>query len=431
MTKSKYNILENKYYQQSTEGIHGEIDIDFWDIDETISELAYLTHDYFRYYGKFPSKVPKNIIEDLIDRNQISTERDFILDNYAGSGTSLVEAKLHGFYSIGLDINPFAVLACNIKTYNFDVPKLNDEFSEILSKFYEIKDTNVNYIERKIDELKKEYKDLTKWFVDKNIKDLVILKSIIYNIDSTEIREFFKLAYFAIIRRVSTAHNGEVRPHVNPKKKTRDVISAFEKKANEMIQTMILWNDETSENISSKTYLCSNIDRENVGNIIEEYSKKVNKELGLVISHPPYLNCFDYIPVYKLKFMWADNNDDIYIGKSYTEVKKMETKSYPATTEKLINTYFEKHRECYKIIYDNLRDGGYCCIVIGDCTVYGNLFSVHKVFLDICTEIGFTIDKVVYRSTHYGLGRYAYKHRAEYNPSEEGEKKDAIIFLRK
>lgn len=431
MTKSKFNILENGYYQQSREAIHGEIDLGFWDIDETISELAYLTHDYFRYYGKFPSKVPKNIIEDLLERNEINIDKDFILDNYAGSGTSLVEAKLHEFNSVGLDINPFAVLACNVKTYNFDVDQLSEVLNEVLTNFNLISNNNLENIEKQIDELELKYKDLTKWFIYKNIKDLVILKGIIYNIDSREMRDFFKLAYFAIVRRVSTAYDGEVRPHVNPKKRVRDVISAFEKKATEMIQTMVLWNNETNRNISSKTYLCSNIDNEKIEDIISNYSQQVNKELGLVISHPPYLNCFDYIPVYKLKFMWANDNDEIYHGKTYAEIKKMETKSYPARTEKLINTYFEKHKQCYEIMYNNLRDGGYCCIVIGDCTVDKNLFSVHKVFLDMCQEIGFTIDKVIYRSTHYGLGRYAYSHRAEYNPSEENEKKDAIIFLKK
>ena len=75
----------------------GQYEQEFWNINETISGLSYLTHSYFRYYGKFPSKIGKLIIEDLNSRGKISQQNDFILDNYAGSGTTLVESKLHSY----------------------------------------------------------------------------------------------------------------------------------------------------------------------------------------------------------------------------------------------------------------------------------------------------------------------------------------------
>ena len=75
---------------------------DFLDVSETISELSYLTHDYFRYYGKFPSKIAKYIIETLVTEQKISTEKDFIFDNYNGSGTTMVESKIAGYHSGGI-----------------------------------------------------------------------------------------------------------------------------------------------------------------------------------------------------------------------------------------------------------------------------------------------------------------------------------------
>jgi hypothetical protein len=58
-----------------------------WNISNTIPELAYLTHNYFRYYGKFPSVIPRKLLRDFGDR---LGPRDFVLDNYMGSGTTLV-----------------------------------------------------------------------------------------------------------------------------------------------------------------------------------------------------------------------------------------------------------------------------------------------------------------------------------------------------
>ena len=197
-----------------------------------------------------------------------------------------------------------------------------------------------------------------------------------------------------------------------------------------MISTMHSWNLVTSKSVASQTSLCDNSDSKKVTAILNGLQKEYHKELGLVISHPPYLNCFDYVPVYRLKFLWAFGFDEIYGKLSYQEIKQEEIRSYPATNDAFINNYFEHNIKAYKIIYDNLKPGGYCCIVIGDCTINKELFSVHKMIIRAMEEIGFSVDKITYRSTAYGMGRYAYRHKADYN-DKDGGKQDAIIFFKK
>jgi hypothetical protein len=444
--KIEFELDKNKYYNISNYNFDENFNIEYWNIDETISELAYLTHDYFRYYGKFPSKVGKNIIEELISQNKINLSLDFMLDNYSGSGTSLVEAKIAGLDSIGIDISPFAVLASRVKTYCLDITILKnmwDNLSNVISVYsnflkgensqllnFNIDQVIVEKINETIRKIYIEFKDITKWFAEDSIRDLAIIKTLTLELELNRYREFFSLAFFSIIRRVSKAYDGEVRPHVNPKKRQRDTIEAYFKKANEMINTMRAWNIVTTNNISSDAFVGSNIDETRVSTIINDTKGMLGKDLGLVISHPPYLNCFDYIPVYKLKFLWAFGFDEIYGEMDYNTIKKNEIKSYPASSDKLIDNYFEANKKTYSIIYDNLRNGGYCCVVIGDCTVQKQLFSVHKGFIRMIQDIGFSVEKVVYRSTHYGLGKYAYDFRADYHEDDNG-KKDAIIYFKK
>jgi len=45
-------------------------------------------------------------------------------------------------------------------------------------------------------------------------------------------------------------------------------------------------------------------------------------------------------------------------------------------------------------------------------------------------EIGYRTERVNYRSTHYGTGKYAYSHRADYH-GNDAEKRDAIIVFKK
>ncbi len=444
--KTPFDLHSNEYYKKSLFNIE-EIDCqkEFWDIDETISELSYLTHDFFRYYGKFPSKVGKMIIEDLLDLKRIDKNNDFIVDNYAGSGTSLVEAKIAGIDSIGFDINPFAVLACRVKTYNYDISvllsmwekinaticKCDYHYKESIMKglMPEVDETTIRRIDVETESLVQN-EDFIRWFSVDVLRQLYIIKDTLLAFEYNKEREFFDLAFFAIIRRVSKAHDAEVRPHVNKKKRERDAIDAYVKKVNEMIETMNMWNHSVDNSIYSNSYLVSNTECKVISQIIKIEKESRKKQLGAVLSHPPYLNCFDYISVYKLKFMWADGFEEIFGQKPYSEIKASEIKSYPVNNDLAIERYFAHNYKAYQCVYDNLREGGYCCIVIGDCTVKGELFSVHKAFITMMQEIGFSLEKVAYRSTSYGMGRYAYSFRADYSENKES-KQDAILFFKK
>lgn len=422
-----------------------EYKCDSLDVSETISELSYLTHDYFRYYGKFPSKVAKYIIDTVSADGTISPQADYIFDHYNGSGTSLVEAKIAGYDSGGIDINPFGVLASNVKTRNLDEQQLSIRFADLIAKLRAsdvnrdqqslfsingISEKDADGIQAVNEQIYIDFPDIDKWFDADVIRDLSAIKYYLLQMPQDEYRSFFLLGFFSIIRRVSKAHDAEVRPHVNMKKKKRNAYEAYEKKLIEMISTMRSWNQVTSDAISSHAFLCDNSDCAKVSATIESLKAQYRKSLGLVISHPPYLNCFDYIPVYRLKFLWAYGFDEIYGQLSYSEIKNEEIRSYPATNATFINRYFEHNMRAYRIVYDHLKPGGYCCVVIGDCTINKELFSVHKILIKAMENIGYVVDKITYRSTSYGMGRYAYRHRADYNDKDDG-KKDAIIFFKK
>lgn len=442
----QFDLQVNEYYKNSQFDINTlNCEKEFWEINETISELSYLTHNYFRYYGKFPSKIGKLIINELKNNNHINSDQHFIFDNYAGSGTTLVESKLEKFDSIGIDINPFAVLACRVKTNNFKIPNLKKiwkSLKEKLSKYNKADcyhkiidvsiqdDPNIKSIINVSTETHIENPDFNKWFSDKTIEQLSVIKYYLLQLPYSVEREFFDLGFFSIIRRVSRAHDAEVRPHVNKNKKQRNVIDVYIKKIEEMLGTMCEWNKKTDKNVYANAFTIDNSKTNLVNNLIDNTRQLTGKELGAVISHPPYLNCFDYIPVFKLKFMWSKGFKEIYDNLTYNDIKNAEIKSYPVNNHNAINRYFEHNYRVYKNIYDILNINGYCCIVIGDCTVKRQMFHVHKAFITMMAEIGFTLKKIVYRSTAYGMGKYAYKHRADYSASTNG-KQDAILFFKK
>ena len=73
------------------------------------------THDA-KWRGNWSPYIPRNIIL------RYSKEGDLILDQFAGGGTTLVEAKLLNRNIIGVDVNPIALERCTEKC-NFERDK--------------------------------------------------------------------------------------------------------------------------------------------------------------------------------------------------------------------------------------------------------------------------------------------------------------------
>lgn len=62
-------------------------------------------HEWYRFVLSFPPHLVDSYIDDFhIQSGQV------ILDPFCGTGTTLVEAKLKGIASIGLESNPFPFL---------------------------------------------------------------------------------------------------------------------------------------------------------------------------------------------------------------------------------------------------------------------------------------------------------------------------------
>lgn len=70
------------------------------------------THDA-KYRGNWSPYIPRNLLL------RYSSEDDMVLDQFAGGGTTLVEAKLLGRNIIGVDVNPDALARCKDKC-NFE-----------------------------------------------------------------------------------------------------------------------------------------------------------------------------------------------------------------------------------------------------------------------------------------------------------------------
>lgn len=375
------------------------------DVPETIPQLGYATHQFFRYYGKFPSVVGREIVL------KFSSRGGRVLDCYAGSGTTLLEAQIHGATSFGIDINPLGVFAANLKTQLHDFARLREALERLMHLIANIKNPVVPSGPGQA--------KLTKWFTDGAILDLGRIKGALLQMEPSPERDFLTLAFLAVIRRTSTAFDGEVRPHVNPKKKTRPPLRAFIGKVEDMIAGSRELLDLRPEFVPSYSVIGDNRDP-------SSYAVLGGEHADLLVAHPPYLNSFNYLQVYSLEFMWSEGFESVWQGWTPDQIKALEHRAWPATNEALRRQYYEDFRAAIKSAIANVRSGGVAAVVIGDATIRGELEPVHRVFWHSLSDFLQPIE-IWFRTTHYGIGKYAYRNRADYHG--EGVKRDVVMFF--
>ena len=379
------------------------------DVPESIPALGYGSHQFFRYYGKFPSVVGSEIVA------RHATADDSVLDCYAGSGTTLVEAQSAGLRSFGIDINPLGVLASNVKTAYPQGRPLIEGLERVLRRVGDPKAAPAE--PRAMSKAR-----LSKWFNPKALKELGLLRDALLVEPLGITREFLLTAFLGIVRRVSTAHDGEVRPHVNREKSPRPAIPAFKKKALEMISALPEINERRAEGIEARCVLGDSRDPLTYERLLQGHRP------GLVVAHPPYLNSFNYLQVFSLEFAWAEDFSELWGPMGIEQVRAAEHRAWPATNEKVRNSYYADFRSAMECASTAAGPDARFVIVIGDATVRGDLEPVHSKFWDILLGLDLRPCEIWFRTTHYGIGKYAYRHRADYH-GDGARKRDAVLVF--
>ena len=352
------------------------------------------THGYHRYPAKFLPNLVQKLIEEYTEKD------DLIADLFAGCGTTLVEAKVHGRRSIGVDINPVAKLIARVKTRPIKPVKLEDAFcymDQVISRFDASKYRKIAV-----------HKRIDYWFSEDQKRKIAFLLDEISALKG-EVKEFFQVALSNILKNCSRWLQTSTKPQIDPNKKPTDVFIAFRMQVRQMIK----------KNNEFYTYLIEKKFEKTSCEIKLQDARKTSitsNSVAAIITSPPYVTSYEYADIHQLSGFWFEYFSDLsgfrkrFIGSFYSLKQEITTKS--VLGQQIVNELIKKDKRTAKEVANYFNDlsligremfriikpEGHACIVIGNTEFLGVKIKSAEVFTEVLIQEGFLITDVIKRS---------------------------------
>ncbi len=346
-----------------------------WEFTE--ANTQYLTHNIHRYSGKFIPQIAGKAIDLLTEPN------DLILDSYMGSGTTLLEAMLRGRNSVGIDLNPLAVLISRVKTTIVSSDDIVEIYSELLPF--------VNYLasggqlslmsqpfdEDKINEQieKNNWRIVDewhcKWYQTDVLKQLVQIYSCIEIIENEKAKNIALVAFSDILRKSSNASSKypNVMYDKNAKKKPLPA-KPFLESLNNVVEAV----KALSYKMENKSCRAGIIMQNNLALSIDSES------VDAIISHPPYIAAVPYAEYGSLSLTWLGFDCKALDGE-LTGGRRHSTQVVSRFSGDYKQYFFESFRV--------LKPNKYMFLMVGNPTAHGARIELNEMTETYAKDAGF------------------------------------------
>ena len=389
----KSGILTSKI----TEYITDYAEIEDWTFLK--ANTQYLTHGIHPYPARMIPQVARKLIDTYVVDN-----KDVCIDPYCGSGTVLVESKLKGITSIGIDLNPLSILISKVKTTIINPDNLYEQVKKL------IKNIEYDYTNKKVVDIPK-IKNMEYWFKPEVSKALSIIKENIEHIDNKDISDFLKVCFSLTVRIVSNTRNDEFKlfriPDYKLKNYNPNVVATFSTIVNTNMKLMNTFSKMVKKN-SPKTFILKGDTRKlldiNHNVLVEECAT-------LLVTSPPYGDsrttvAYGQFSRYSAAWLGFDENevwqvDNCILGeKKYTNFEDLESSTLDMIIDKISEVDIKRARDVYSFFKDMdlcfaqiskimKKNKSHICFVLGNRTVKRVQIPSDIILIELGKKYGF------------------------------------------
>jgi len=362
--------------------------------DKTRKDTTYITHGYHRYPAKFIPQIVSRLAE------KYTKEGDLVVDPFGGCGTTLVESKVMYRPSIGVDINPVAVLMTKAKKTPIEPNYIEEQFLKIKQELDSFnKNTKVKV---------PEHERINYWFKSEEKRKLAFLFAEISKIQDQDARDFFCCGFSNILKNCSIWLQKSNKPTRDLKKEPIDPFIIFTRQ----VKAMLRGNADFYNLLQKKKSLETPCD------VYCGDARKVpakSNSVSLIITSPPYVTSYEYADLHQLTALWFEYTRNLsdfrkrFIGTAYYDKKELILNSKIAKNikaellkkdKKIANevaTYFGEMDQVFEEMKRMLKKGGRTCIVIGNTKLKGVEILNAEVFVEQLQNLGLKVDDIIKR----------------------------------
>ena len=369
---------------------------------ESVRSTEQWTHGYHRYPAKFLPDVVRKIIEEYAKGSNL------IADLFAGCGTTLVEAKVHGISSVGVDINPVAQLITKVKTTPLAPDALQQSYTALVKLFDK-------YNESDYEDIKK-HDRIDYWFTPSQKAKIAFLYDKVFHLEvDDDTKDFFYVCISHILKNCSWWLQSGTKPQRDMGKEPEDPFNEFKRHCSKMIG----WNKKFYNELSKKGHLgipCE-IHLEDA-----RHTNIASESIDAIITSPPYVTSYEYADIHQLTAYWMEYISDIhefrkkFIGSSYSGNDSLIVPN-SKQAQKIVNDlsenskhiardvaqYFNDMQEVAKEMARVLAPNGHACIVIGNTKIKEVQIKSAEVFYEFLRNVGLRKVTVIKRSIPHKL----------------------------
>ena len=361
---------------------------------QTRKDTAYITHGYHRYPAKFIPQIVSRLVQNYTEQGEI------VVDPFGGCGTTIVESKVMGRPSVGVDINPVAVLIAKAKKTPIHPSKIEECFLGLRAKmdcFGEGRRVEVPEHER-----------IDYWFKSVEKRKLAFLFSEISKIKNQDTRHFFYCGFSNVLKNCSIWLQKSNKPTRDFKKNPAEPFASFSRQIKSMMRGNAdffnLLKESGFLNIPCKVH-CAD-------------ARKIpvkSNSVSLIVTSPPYVTSYEYADLHQLSALWFDYTKNLsdfrkrFIGTSYhnkrdlvlnsqiaEDIKRELMEKSKKTADEVAN-YFGEMNQVFGEMNRILKKGGRACIVIGNTSLKGVKILNAEVFVEQLQNLGFRIRNIIQR----------------------------------
>ncbi|WP_372753782.1 hypothetical protein [Labilibaculum sp.] len=351
-------------------------------------------HRWFTYKEGF-SPI---FVADFIQRFS-SLKSTVVFDPFGGIGTTVLESSILGYSAFSNDINPLSNYISKIKNTIYDSNDITN-LESTLKVF-----NKINFDRKNNPPVNN---TVNSYFDESTLDSILQIQYWIDTLEIPKIKNLFNLALLTNLEKVSTHR--------------KDGNGVKRKKNFNQIKDLSVLKDIISEKINEFLHDINSTKINSLGVVYEQSSfdpYSLPKKADIVITSPPYANCFDYSKVYLVElwfggffkekidqknfressvvshvhYKWQARNRDYGHNLVNNEIFKhlSECELWDKKIPQMLVGYFSDMGKVLSELIPNLKSGAIVGIVVGN-SVYGGLPIATDILIsELAIQLGYEI----------------------------------------